>query len=91
MLGKLNKLWITREDVQEVAREMKTGKDESLDGYATQCLKSGGVTFVEWLVKLLNACFRNNMMPTDGASVCAVSFYKDKGDKLEFKFIKCCR
>ncbi len=41
MLGELNEACITREEVQESVREMKSGKAAGLDGCATECLKSG--------------------------------------------------
>jgi len=57
VLGDLNESLITREEVQEAVREMKAGKVAGLDGCVVECVKSGSVTVVEWLVRLLNVCF----------------------------------
>ncbi len=78
----INEALITREEVQESVREMKTGKAAGLDGVAAECLKSGGATVVEWLLILLNVCFLSSMVPIDWTSAC-VLLYKDKEDKHE--------
>ena len=44
MLGELNDSGITKEEV-------RAGKVADLDGCAIKCLKSGGVTVVEWLLR----------------------------------------
>ncbi len=82
-LGKPNEAFITGKEVQESVREMKAGKAAGLDGAAAECLKSGGATVVEWLVKLLNVCFLISMVPIDWTSACVVPLYKDKADKYE--------
>ena len=74
---------ITEEEVREAVEVMKAGKAPGLDGIATECLKKGGVTIVEWLVRLLNLCFVSGMVPIEWRSACIVPLYKGKGDKNE--------
>ncbi len=38
---------------------------------------------VEWLVRLLNACFLSSMVPIDWTSTCVVPLCKGKGGKYE--------
>jgi len=83
VLGELNEALITREEVQEAVREMKAGKAAGLDGCAVECVKSGGATVVEWLVRLLNICFMSSLVPIDWASACVIPLYKRKGNKYE--------
>ena len=83
VLGELNEALITREEVQEAVREVKVGKAAGLDGCAAECVKNGGVTVVEWLLRLLNVCFLSSMVPIDWASACVVPLYKGKGDKYD--------
>ena len=68
VLGELNESEITMEEVQESLKDMKSGKAAGLDGCTVESLKSGGVTVVECLVRLLNICFLSSMVPIDWAS-----------------------
>ena len=72
---------ITEEEVREAVKVMKAGKAPGLDGIATECLKKGGVTIVEWLVRLLNLCSLSGMVPIEWRSDCIVPLYKGKGDE----------
>ena len=60
-------------------KEINAGKTADFDGFAVECLKSGSTSGIEWLVRLLNVCFVNNMVPGNWTSVCVVPLYKDKG------------
>ena len=53
-LGKLNEPLITQKEVQELVKEMRSGKAAGLDGCAAEKLKSGEATVIDWLVELLN-------------------------------------
>ena len=53
---------ITKEEVQKAVEVTKAGKAPGLDGVPTECLEKGGVTVVEWLVRLLNLCFVTGMV-----------------------------
>ena len=52
MLGDLNKRAISLEEVGEAVNEMKSGKAPGLDEFPVKCLKKGGMTVLEWLVRL---------------------------------------
>ena len=43
-------------------------------------LKEGGVTVLEWLVRLFNICFMLSIVPVDWVIACMVPLYKGKGD-----------
>ncbi len=49
MLGELNKTLITSKEAQESVKEMKTGKAAGLNGYTTECPKSGGTMVIDGL------------------------------------------
>ena len=46
-------------------------------------LKEGGVTVLEWLVRVFNICFMLSVVPVDWVIACMVPLYKDKGDVHE--------
>ena len=48
---------ITKEEVERALEETKVGKAVGMDGVRAEMLKKGGVTVMEWLVRLLNICF----------------------------------
>ena len=57
VLGDLNERAISLEEVGDAVNEMKSGKAPGLDGFPVECLKKGGMTVLEWLVRLLNSSF----------------------------------
>ena len=83
MLGETNETAITKEEVQTAVNELKNGKAPGLDGCVGECLKAGGASIVEWLVRLLNVCFVTSVVPLDWMSACIVPLYKGKGDRHE--------
>ena len=54
VLGDLNEIAISLEEVEEAVNEIKSGKAPGLDGFTVDCLKKGGMAVLEWLVRLLN-------------------------------------
>ena len=83
VLGMLNDGCVVTEEVEGAVAKMKSGKSPGLDGCTVECIKHGGVAVVEWLVRLLNECFRVGAVPLDWVSACVVPLYKGKGDKCE--------
>ena len=53
VLGDLNERSISFEEVREAVNEIKSGKAPALDGFPVECLKKGGMTVLEWLVRLV--------------------------------------
>ena len=45
--------------------EKKSGKAPGLDGFPMECLKKGGMTVLEWLVRPLNVSFDMGVVPID--------------------------
>ena len=60
-----NESEIIKEEVERALKETKTGKAPGVDGVHAEMLKEGGVTVVEWLVRLFNVCFYLGMCPVD--------------------------
>ena len=54
-----------------------------MDGVSAEMLKKGGVTVVEWLVRLFNVCFLLSVVPVDWVCACIVPLFKGKGDVYE--------
>ena len=57
VLGDLNERAISLEEVGEEVNEIKSDKARGLDRFPVECLKKGGMTVLEWLVRLLNLSF----------------------------------
>ena len=57
VLGDLNERAISLEEVSKAVNEMKSGKAPGMDGFPMECLKKGGISVLEWLVRLLNLSF----------------------------------
>ena len=81
--GEENEREITREEVKRVLNEMKGGKAPGMDGVRVEMLKEGGVTVLEWLVRVFNICFMLSVVPVDWVIACMVPLYKGKGDVHE--------
>ena len=56
-----------------------------MDDVRVEMLKEGGVTVLEWLVRVFNIilCFMLSIVPVDWVTACMVPFYKVKGDVHE--------
>ena len=68
----------TKEEVQEAVDEMKAGRAPGLDCVATEYLKKGRMTIVEWLARLLNLCSVSGVVPIEWRSAGNVPLYKGK-------------
>ena len=83
MMDVENESEITKEEVERALRETKTGKAPGVDGVTAEMLKEGGVTVVEWLVRLFSICFYLSMCPVEWVLAVIVPLYKGKGDVYE--------
>ena len=59
------------------------GEAARLDGFPVECLKNGGTTVLEWLVRLLKESFDTVAVPMDWRGACVVPLYNGVGDKCE--------
>ena len=78
-----NESQITNEEVERALQKTKTGKAPGVDGVHAEMVKEGGLTVVEWLVRLFNVCFYLGMCPVDWVLAVIVPLYKGKGDIYE--------
>ena len=83
VFGEENDREITKEEVDRALKETKVGKAAGTDGVRAEMLKKGGITVVEWIVRLLNICFMFSLVPFDWVCACIVPLFKGKGDKYE--------
>ena len=83
VMGEENEREITIKEVKRALNETKGGKAPGMDGVRVEMLKEGGVTVLEWLVRLFNICFMLSIVPVDWVIACMVPLYKGKGDMYE--------
>ena len=83
VMGEENEREIIIEEVKRAFNETKGGKAPGMDGVRVEMLKEGGVTVLEWLVRLFNICFMLSIVPVDWVIACMVPLYKGKGDMYE--------
>ena len=79
-----NEREITREEMKRALNETKGGKAPGMDGVRVEMLKEGGMTVLEWLVRVFNICFMLSIVPVDWVIACMVPLYKGKGDVHEY-------
>ena len=73
VMGEENEREITIEEVKRALNETKGGKAPGMDGVRLEMLKEGGVTVLEWLVRLFNICFMLSIVvPVDWVIACMV-------------------
>ena len=82
IMGEENEREITIEEVKRALNQTKGGKAPGMDGVRVEMLKEGGVTVLEWLVRLFNICFMLSIVPVGWVIACMVPLYKGKGDML---------
>ena len=82
VMGEENEREITRE-VKRALNETKGGKAPGMDSVRVEMLKEGGVTVLEWLVRVFNICFMLSIVPVGWVIACMVPLYKGKGDVHE--------
>ena len=71
------------EEIGKALRKVKRGKSTGLDGISGEMLLEGGVSVVEWMLRLFNLCLTTGVVPQDWQDACVVPLYKGKGDKFE--------
>ena len=79
VMGEENEREITREEVKRALDETKGDKAPGMDGVRVEMLKEGGVTVLEWLVRVFNICFMLSIVPVNRVIACMVPLYKGKG------------
>ena len=71
------------EEVKRALNKMKGDKTPGMDAVRVEMLKEGGVTVLEWLVRVFNICFMLSVAPVDWVIACMVPLYKGKGEVYE--------
>ena len=80
VFGDENEREITKDEVVRALKETKGGKAAGMDGVRAEMFKKGGVSMLEWLVRLLNVCFLLSVVPVDWVCACIIPLFKGKGD-----------
>ena len=71
-------------DIKEVRmaiKKLKNGKATGVDDIAGEMIKAGGEVMAEWLVRVLNICWKEGRVPEDWRKAVIVPIYKGKGEK----------
>jgi len=71
---------ITREEVKEALRKMKSGKAIGLSSIPVEIWKSLGEDGVAWLTDVFNVIFKTTRMPQEWRHSTIIPLYKNKGD-----------
>jgi len=71
---------ITREEVKEALRKMKSGKAVGSDSIPVEVWKSLGKDGIAWLTDFFNVIFKTVRMPQEWRHSTIIPLYKNKGD-----------
>ena len=63
---------------------MKSTKAASLDGGLEEMLKNGGISIIEWLLRVFKRCMETGTVLKDWKVTCILPIYKGKEDRREF-------
>ena len=72
-----------REEIISSLKKMERGKAAGMDGIAVEMLKNGGISIIDWLLRIFNKCMESGAVPADWKVVCIVPVYKGKGDRRD--------
>ena len=64
--------------------EMKSGKVPGLDGFPLECLEKGGMSTMEWLVRLLKVSFDMGLY-----LICEFEGHKNTGFRCSARSLHC--
>ena len=65
-------------------KKMKGGKAAGMDGIVVEMLKNGGISIIDWLLKMFNRCITSDVVPEDWKAACIVPVYKGKDDRRDY-------
>jgi len=71
---------ISKEEVKEALRKMKSGKAVGPDLIPVKVWKCLGEVGVDWLIEFFNIIFRMTKMPSEWRTSTVIPLYKDKGN-----------
>ena len=71
---------ISKEEVSEALRKMKSGKAVGPNLIPVEVWKCLGEVGVDWLTELFNVIFRTGKMPNEWRTSTIIPLYKDNGD-----------
>ena len=57
---------------------MKGGKPAGMDYIVVEMLKSGGISIIDWLLRIFSRCMEPGVIPKDWKAACIVQIYKGK-------------
>ena len=72
-----------REEITGALKKMKGGKAAGMDGIVVEMLKNGGITIIDWLLRIFNKYMESGVVPEDSKAAYIVPVYKGKGDRRD--------
>lgn len=75
--------YITKVEVIEALKKMKTGKAAGFSNVVTEMLRAAGVWGIEKMTELFNMIIRNKQIPEDWEKSIILPIYKGKGDPVD--------
>ena len=71
-------------------KKMRSSKKPGLDGIMVKILKNGGISIIDWLLRIINRCMESGVVPEHWNAACIVPVYKGKSyrsDCVNYKVI----
>ena len=69
---------LMREEIMGTLKKMRSSKKPGLDGIMVKILKNGGISIIDWLLRIINRCMESGVVPEYWNAACIVLVYKGK-------------
>ena len=58
-------------------------KEDGMNGFVLEMLKNGGITIIEWLLRIFNICMEFGDVPENWKATCIIPIYNGQSDRRE--------
>ena len=58
-------------------------KESRMNGFVLEMLKNGGITIIEWLLRIFNICMEFGAVPENWKATCIIPIYNGQSDRRE--------
>ena len=68
---------VVREEIMGALKKITGGKVAGMDGIVVEMLNKGGISIIDWLLKIFNICMESGVVTDDRNAACIVPVCKE--------------